>query len=213
MIRVVLVDDHAAVRAGLKVLLQADPTLDVVGEAADGAQAVELVTALRPDVVVMDLQMPVVDGIEATRRLVAAGLGPVVVLTTYGLDDLVDRALAAGAAGFLVKTATAEALCDGIRRIAAGESVLSPEVTRGVIDRLLAARAVPLPAAPPAQLADLTPREIEVLRRLGHGDSNAAIAAALVITEATAKSHVSSILTKLGVTSRVQAALMARHLR
>jgi DNA-binding NarL/FixJ family response regulator len=238
-VRVLLADDHAAIRAGLRLLLDAADDVEVVGEAADGTAAVTNARALRPDVVLMDLRMPGVDGIEATRAITTEGLADVLVLTTFDLDDYVDGALRAGAAGFLLKTAEPAALLDAVRRVADGDGVLAPEVTR----RLLAAFArgaggpssgtAPLPGDPvpsgdrtavgdPAssgtagtttadpRLADLTPRETDVLAALGRGLSNQGIAGDLFITEATAKTHVSRVLAKLGVATRMQAAIVAR---
>ncbi|WP_232496486.1 response regulator [Agromyces humatus] len=216
MIRVLIVDDHQAVRAGLGVLLDGIDDLAIVGEAGDGREALRLIGEMPVDVVLMDVQMPVLDGVEATRLLVGRPDGPrVLVLTTFGVDDIVTAALAAGAAGFMLKTASADALIDAIRRVAAGDAVLAPEVTRAVVDRLRAldARVVPESPYPAAsgRLADLTDREREVLDSLGFGLSNAEIADHLVISEATAKTHVSRVLGKLGLASRVQGALLARH--
>ncbi|MBN9109064.1 MAG: response regulator transcription factor [Pseudonocardia sp.] len=206
MIRVVVADDQAAVRAGLVMILDAAPDVEVVGEASDGAQAVRMAMSLRPDVVLMDIRMPGVDGITAARELTAAAVAEVLVLTTFDLDDLVDGALAAGAAGFLLKTVDAPALVDAVRSVARGDGVLAPEVTRRVIARL---SARPSRSAVPG-LDDLTARERDVLGCLGRGLSNAAIADDLVITEATAKTHVSRVLAKLGLRSRTQAALAAQ---
>jgi len=215
-VRVLVADDHAAIRAGLRMLLDAADGVEVVGEAADGDAAVTNARALRPDVVLMDLRMPGTDGIAATRAIAAEGLADVLVLTTFDLDEYVDGALRAGAAGFLLKSAEPAALVDAVRRVAAGDGVLAPEVTR----RVLAQLAGPAPAAPTApasapvtddpRLADLTPREVDVLGALGRGLSNQGIADELVITEATAKTHVSRVLAKLGVVSRMQAAIVAR---
>jgi DNA-binding NarL/FixJ family response regulator len=203
VIRVIVADDQAAVRAGLVMILDAQPDVTVVAEAGDGLAAVALARAHRPDLVLMDIRMPGIDGIEATRRL--AGVCDVLVLTTFDLDDLVDGALAAGAAGFLLKSASAPALLDAVRAVARGDGVLAPEITRRVIGRLAA------PPRPPAPgLATLTPRETDVLACLGRGLSNAEIAADLTITEATTKTHVSHVLTKLGLRSRVQAAIAAQ---
>jgi DNA-binding NarL/FixJ family response regulator len=226
-VRVLLADDHAAIRAGLRLLLEAADDVEVVGEAADGTAAIINARALRPDVVLMDLRMPGVDGIEATRVITTEGLADVLVLTTFDLDEYVDGALRAGAAGFLPKTAEPAALLDAVRRVADGDGVLAPEVTR----RLLAAFARgpgpddgPRPGEPAhpsgtgrepgtagdPRLADLTPREVDVLAALGRGLSNQGIATELFISEATAKTHVSRVLAKLGVTSRMQAAIVAR---
>lgn len=207
MTRVLLADDHEAVRAGIRLILE-DGGIEVVGEAADGSAAVRLARELRPDVVLMDLRMPGLDGIEATRILVAEGVAEVLVLTSFDLDEHVVGALEAGAVGFLLKSATASAIREAIERVAAGDGVLAPEVTRRVLDRL--ARSAP-PVEPPPSLAELTPREFEVLDCLARGLSNAEIAAELVISPATAKTHVSRLLTKLGLTSRMQAAALARR--
>jgi len=213
MIRVLLADDHAAIRAGLRMLLATAGDIEVVGEAGDGAVAVANARALRPDVVLMDVRMPGTDGVTATRQIVEAGLSEVLVLTTFDLDEYVFGALRAGAAGFLLKTAEATALVDAVRHVAAGDGVVAPEVTRRLIAELSAPRdgngvgrrspAKDLPA-------DLTPRERDVLAGLGSGLSNAELAGELMISEATAKTHVSRVLAKLGVTSRVQAAIAAR---
>ncbi|MGH3786430.1 MAG: response regulator [Pseudonocardiaceae bacterium] len=200
-------DDQAAIRTGLVMILSSAPDIEVIGEAADGLSAVRLAAELAPDVVLMDIRMPGVDGIEATRRIVAGGHADVLVLTTFDLDDYVDAALAAGAAGFLLKSVEAPRLLDAVRAVARGDGVLAPEVTRRVLARLAqpAHRVVPPPG-----LDELTPRETDVLACLGRGMSNAEIAAALVITEATTKTHVSRVLAKLGLRSRVQAAIAAQ---
>ena len=216
MIRVLIVDDHQAVRAGLAMLLDDADDLAIVGEAGDGREALRLSEGSSVDVVLMDVQMPVLDGVEATRILATRPDGPrVLVLTTFGLDEIVTAALAAGAAGFLLKTASADELIDAIRRVAAGDAVLAPAVTRTVIERWreLEARSSPQSPYPEAsaRLAELTAREREVLDCLGLGLANAEIADRLVISEATAKTHVSRVLGKLGLTSRVQGALLARH--
>ncbi|WP_324652523.1 response regulator transcription factor [Georgenia sp. H159] len=209
-VRVVVADDHAAIRSGLRLILESADDVTVVGEAADGASAVANARALRPDVVLMDIRMPGTDGIAATRAVVTDRLADVLVLTTFDLDEYVFGALRAGAAGFLLKTADAATLLDAVRRVAAGEGVLAPEVTR----RLLSTFArTPEQVEPevPADVAALTDREREVLAALGQGLSNAALAGALGISEATAKTHVSRVLAKLGCTSRVQAAIRARE--
>ncbi|WP_432563426.1 response regulator [Kineococcus sp. SYSU DK003] len=205
-VRVLLADDHTAVRTGLRMILETAEAITVVGEAADGATAVAQTRALRPDVVVMDLRMPGTDGVAATAQIVAEDLAQVLVLTTFDLDDLVLAALRAGAAGFLLKTADAAQLLDAVRRVAAGEGVVAPEVTR----TLLAAVAAGGPPPRRPDLSALTAREVDVLRCLGQGLSNTALAGALSISPLTAKTHVSRLLTKLGLTSRVQAALLAR---
>ena len=208
MIRVLVADDQAVVRGGLRMILEAQTDLEVVGEAADGSQAVAMVTSLQPDVVLMDIRMPGLDGIEATRQLAQAGAhARVLVLTTYALDEYVYESLKAGAAGFFVKTESPERLVDAVRVIATGEALLAPEITRRLIDRFL--HAARPNAAPPAALSELTARELEVLRHLARGLSNAEIAGALYITEGTVKTHVARILLKLDLRDRVQAVVFA----
>ncbi|MFZ4896061.1 response regulator [Plantibacter sp. Mn2098] len=220
-IRLLLADDHSAVRAGLRVLLDDADDIEIVGEAGNGVEAVELAEVLRPDVVLMDVQMPRMTGVEATSAIVSGDDPPrVIVLTTFAIDQYVDEALAAGASAFLLKTVSSGALVDAIRRVHDGEAVLAPEVTRRVIDRLTAAPSAHQPAAREplaAQTArfpgldDLTPREREVLALVGDGLSNADVAKSLVLSEATARTHVSRVLAKLGVASRVQAAIIAHR--
>jgi DNA-binding NarL/FixJ family response regulator len=213
MIRVLLADDHAAIRAGLRMLLATAGDIEVIGEAGDGAVAVANARALRPDVVLMDVRMPGTDGVTATRQIVEEGLSEVLVLTTFDLDEYVFGALRAGAAGFLLKTAEATALVDAVRHVAAGDGVVAPEVTRRLIAELSAPRdrnGSGSRGQAPELPTDLTPRERDVLAGLGSGLSNAELAAELMISEATAKTHVSRVLAKLGVTSRVQAAIAAR---
>ncbi len=220
MVRVVVADDHAAIRSGLRLILESDPAVEVVGDAADGAAAVANARALRPDVVLMDVRMPGTDGIEATRTITSEGLADVLVLTTFDVDEYVFGALRAGAAGFLLKTVEAPVLVDAVRRVAAGEGVVAPEVTRRLLATFVdgrggaassAGRGAPSSGSAEVPGLDrLTEREREVLVCLGRGLSNADIAAELVITEATAKTHVSRVLAKLGCTSRVQAAIAAR---
>jgi len=208
MIRVLVADDQAVVRGGLRMILEAQADLEVVGEARDGSEAVAMVTSLQPDVVLMDIRMPELDGIEATRRLAQAGArARVLVLTTYALDEYVYESLKAGAAGFFIKTESPERLIDAVRLIAAGEALLAPEITRRLIDRFVG--AAPPNAPPPAALAELTHRELEVLRQLARGLSNSEIAAALYITEGTVKTHVARILLKLDLRDRVQAVVFA----
>ena len=208
VIRVLLVDDDALMRAGLASILSSDPTLDVVGEAADGRDAVERVDALRPDVVLMDVRMPEVDGITATRDVVAASPDTrVVILTTFEDDEYIFGALTAGASGFLLKRTTPESLIEAIKAVAAGDSLLSPSVTRRVIDRMAA-----LPSGEALldrRLGELTARERDVLEQIARGLSNAEIAGALVIEESTVKTHVKRILLKLGLRDRVQAVIFA----
>ncbi|GEK22319.1 response regulator [Cellulomonas xylanilytica] len=207
-IRVLVADDHGAIRAGLRLMLDGADGITVVGEAADGAAAVTNARALRPDVVLMDIRMPGTDGIEATRAIVAEGLADVLALTTFDLDDYVRGVLAAGAVGFLLKTVGAAELVEAVRRVAAGDGVLAPEVTRRLLADLVAA-AQPPAATPAPGVDDLTARERDVLACLGAGMSNAEIGRALDITEATTKTHVTRVLAKLDCTSRLQAALVA----
>lgn len=208
MIRVLLADDQAVVRGGLRMILEAQADLEVVGEAADGSEAVAMVASLQPDVVLMDIRMPVLDGIEATRRLVHAGASTrVLVLTTYALDEYVYESLKAGAAGFFVKTESPERLVEAVRLIAAGEALLAPEITRRLIDRFL--QGAPPGSPPPAALAELTARELDVLRQIARGLSNAEIAGTLYITEGTVKTHVARVLMKLDLRDRVQAVVFA----
>ncbi|HLT60664.1 MAG TPA: response regulator transcription factor [Microlunatus sp.] len=207
-IRVVIADDHGAIRAGLAMILSAAPDISVVGEAADGDAAIRQARALRPDLVLMDVRMPGTDGIEATRTIVTDRLAQVLVLTTFDLDDYVFGALRAGAAGFLLKSVEPTALIDAVRRVAAGDGVLAPEVTRRILAEFTRTPE-PEPAEVPG-LAELTEREREVLAALGRGLSNAQLAAELVISEATAKTHVSRVLAKLDLASRTQAAIVAR---
>jgi DNA-binding NarL/FixJ family response regulator len=208
MIRVVVADDQAVVRSGLRMILESETGIEVVGEAADGRQALDLVRELNPDVVLMDVRMPELDGIEATRRLVAAGgHARVLVLTTYDLDENVYDALKAGAAGFLVKTDSPAQLLEAVRIVAAGEALLAPRITRRLVDRFVAGRRPNAP--PPPELDELTARELEVLRLVAHGLSNAEIAETLFVTEGTVKTHVARILSKLGLRDRVQVVVFA----
>jgi DNA-binding NarL/FixJ family response regulator len=209
-IRVLLADDHAAIRAGLRLMLEQAPDIAVVGEAADGAVALRQAIALRPDVVLMDVRMPGTDGISATREITSAGLAEVLILTTFDIDEYVFGALRAGAAGFLLKSVEPGDLVDAVRHVAAGDGVLAPEVTRRLLTAFVAAEPAPASTAPPA-LGRLTGREREILAALGRGLSNADLAVSLGISEATAKTHVSRVLAKLGCTSRVQAAILAKE--
>ncbi|MEY9945952.1 response regulator [Kitasatospora sp. GAS1066B] len=206
-IRILVAEDQAAVRAALVMILRAEPDFSVVGEAADGEQAVSLALELRPDVVLMDVQMPRLDGVAATRRITAAGAAQVLVLTTFDLDEYVHGALRAGAAGFLLKDLEAETLIEGIRTVARGDGMLAPSVTR----RLISTFARP-ERGDPAGLATLTQREREVFAGIGAGLSNGQIARRLAMAEATTKTHVSRILAKLELRSRVQAAILAQDL-
>ena len=207
MVRVLLVDDQELVRSGFAMLLGAQDDIDVVGEASDGAQGVEQAAALRPDVVLMDVRMPVMDGIEATRRITALDPSPrVLVLTTFDLDEHVYAALQAGASGFLLKDAPATELVRGVRVVAAGDALLAPSVTRRLIEEVAPAG---VPRSKPPGLDDLTAKEREVLGLLARGLSNAEIAEAMFVGEATVKTHVGHVLTKLRVRDRVQAVVLA----
>jgi len=206
-IRVLIADDHAAIRAGLTMILDGAEDVEVVGEAADGAAAVRKAAALRPDVVLMDVRMPGTDGLDATRQVIGAGTAQVIVLTTFDMDEYVYGAMRAGAAGFLLKSVDAERLVDSVRLVAAGDGVLEPSVTRRLMSTF--ASTAPAPARPPA-LDELTARESEVLVCLGEGLSNQQIAHRLGVGEATVKTHVSRVLMKLDLRSRVQAAGLAK---
>jgi DNA-binding NarL/FixJ family response regulator len=208
-IRVLLVDDQALLRTGFRMVLGAEPGLTVVGEAGDGVEAVELARRLQPDVVLMDIRMPKLDGVEATRRIMAAELPTrVLVLTTFDLDEYVVGALRAGASGFVTKDVPAEDLVDAIRVVAAGEAVVAPRVLRRLLDQY--AGHLPNPsAAAPAVFAGLTEREQEVLVLIARGLSNAEIAKELFVSETTVKTHVGHVLTKLGVRDRVQAVVLS----
>jgi DNA-binding NarL/FixJ family response regulator len=212
-VTVLVVDDDALMRAGLRGVLSSDDGIAVVGEAGDGGEAVTRAAELRPDVVLMDVRMPGVDGISATREVLAAsGDVRVLILTTFEQDDYVFGALRAGASGFLLKRARPEELLAAVHAVAAGDSLLSPSVTRTVIDRLARTAAddgASVDAGAPAALDELTPREREVLDLLARGLSNAEIAAALVIEESTVKTHVKRVLTKLRLRDRVQAVIYA----
>ena len=207
MIRVVLADDQQLVRSGFRMILRADPELDVVGEASDGVEAVSLARELRPDVVLMDVRMPRVDGIEATRQIGASGEGPrVLVLTTFDLDEYVFAALRAGASGFVLKDAPEEHLLAAIRIVADGGSLFAPAVSRRLIERFAALDGSDVT---PPSLDALTAREVEVLRLLARGRSNAEIAAELVVSEHTVKTHVARVLAKLDLRDRIQAVILA----
>ena len=207
-VRVVIADDQALVRGGFRMIIEAREDMEVVGEAGDGEEAVALVEQLQPDVVLMDVRMPGVDGIEATRRIAASGSSVrIVILTTYDVDEYVFSALRAGASGFLLKDVRPPDLTEAIRVVARGDALLAPGVTRRLLDRF--AGVLPDDAARPADLEELTEREVEVLRFVALALSNAEIASRLVLTEATVKTHVSSVLRKLGLRDRVQAVVFA----
>jgi DNA-binding NarL/FixJ family response regulator len=205
-VTVVVADDQAMVRAGFHRLLDAEPDIDVVGEANDGAQAVELVARLRPHVALLDIRMPNMDGIQATRRITAAGTTRVVILTTFDLDEYVYDALRAGASGFLLKDALPEQMIAGVHAAACGDALIAPSVTRRLLDEF--ARR-PQPADASRALASLTVRERDILLRLGRGMSNAEIASDLFLGEATIKTHVGNVLAKLALRDRVQAVVYA----
>ena len=207
-IRVLLADDQALVRGGFRMILEAKDDLEVVGEAEDGAQAAELAEEHRPDVVLMDVRMPVLDGIEATRRIVASGNSArIIVLTTFDADEYVFAALRAGASGFLLKDVRPADLVEAIRIVARGDALLAPTVTRRLLDRF--AMELPDTDSAPPDLGELTERELEVLRLVALALSNAEIAAQLVVSEATVKTHVSAVLRKLQLRDRVQAVVLA----
>ena len=207
-IRVLICDDQALVRAGFRAILGSRPEIEIVGEAENGAEAVALAERRQPDVILMDIRMPVLDGVEATRRLVAEDSpARILVLTTFDLDEYVHAAIRAGASGFLLKDVTPAKLVEAIRIVAGGDALLAPSVTRRLLERFAAA----LPAGDQSSevLGQLTARETEVLRLLAGGLSNAEIASELVVSEATVKTHISSVLRKLGLRDRVQAVILA----
>jgi DNA-binding NarL/FixJ family response regulator len=206
---VLIVDDQALVRAGFRMILDAEEDIDVAGEAADGADAVAEAQRLKPDVILMDVRMPQVDGIEATRRVLADGLDTkVVMLTTFDMDEYVYDALRAGASGFLLKDVPPEQLVAGIRAVAQGDALLAPSVTRRVIEEFVRRPPASVHTTPP-EIAELTARELEVLKLVAKGLSNAEIAKELFVSETTVKTHVAHMLTKLGVRDRVQAVVLA----
>jgi len=203
----VLADDQQLVRTGFRMILETEPDLQVVGEAATGHEAVTITGELRPDIVLMDIRMPEADGIEATRRIVAAGPQPacrVLILTTFDLDEYVYDALSAGASGFLLKDAPADQLVAGVRLVAGGDALLAPSITRRLIEQFVTP-AIPVPPG----LDDLTPRELDILKLVATGMSNTEIADHLVIGETTVKTHLTRVLRKLGLRDRVQAVVLA----
>jgi DNA-binding NarL/FixJ family response regulator len=208
MIRVLIADDQALVRSGFRLILEAQKDIEVVGEADDGREAIELARGLRPDVVLMDIRMPALDGLEATRRLLADGEAPrVLMLTTFGEDEYVYDAMKAGASGFLLKDIRPEQLAEAVRIVAAGDALLSPAITRRLIEEFV--RRPPPGSSPPAELSQLTERELEVLKLIARGLSNAEIASTLYLSEATVKTHITHVLTKLNLRNRVQAVVLA----
>jgi DNA-binding NarL/FixJ family response regulator len=207
---VLLVDDQSLVRTGFRMILEAEEDIDVVGEAGDGREAVQQARSLKPDVVLMDVRMPEMDGIEATRQLLADGSSEskVVMLTTFDMDEYVYEALRAGASGFLLKDVPPEQLVDGIRAVGSGDALLAPSVTRRVIEEFVRHPPESVRQAPP-ELEELTPRELEVLQLIAKGLSNAEIAEQLVVSETTVKTHVAHLLMKLRLRDRVQAVVLA----
>ena len=214
-VRVLIVDDQALVRAGFRMILESEPDIEIVGEAGDGAEALEAVRQFEPDVVLMDIRMPNLDGLEATRRLLEtardgdAATPRVLMLTTFDLDEYVYEALRAGASGFMLKDTPPEQLVDAIHVVARGDALLSPTITKRVIEEFIQRPPSTIPVERPAKLEELTARELEVLGFMARGLSNAEIAKDLFVSETTVKTHVARILMKLGLRDRVQAVVFA----
>jgi DNA-binding NarL/FixJ family response regulator len=208
LIRVLIADDQALVRGGFRMILDAQKDIEVVGEAGDGHEALERAREVRPDIVLMDIRMPELDGLEATRRLLAGDGGPrVLILTTFDADEYVYEAMKAGASGFLLKDVRPEQLAEAVRVVAAGDALLAPAITRRLVEQFV--RRPPPGSTKPPELADLTERELDVLRLVARGLSNAEIASSLFLTEATVKTHLTHILAKLNLRDRVQAVVLA----
>jgi DNA-binding NarL/FixJ family response regulator len=208
-VRVLIVDDQALVRAGFRMILDAEPQIEVVGEAADGIAGLEAARSLRPDVVLMDIRMPELDGLEATRRLTSGGEGPrVLILTTFDLDEYVYEALRSGASGFLLKDTPPEQLVQAITVVAKGEALLAPSITKRLIEEFVRTGGA-AQTEPPPGIQELTSRELEVLRLIARGFSNAEIAKELFVSETTVKTHVARVLMKLNLRDRVQAVVLA----
>ncbi len=209
-IRVLITDDQALVRTGFRMILESEDDIDVVGEAADGREAVDKAIAASPDVILMDIRMPDLDGIEATRRIIAAGgenAPKILMLTTFDINEYVYEALQAGASGFLLKDVPAEQLAEGVRIVARGDALLAPSVTKRLLEEFAHAR--PANTTAPDGLDELTPRELEVFHLIARGLSNAEIAAELVVSDTTVKTHVARVLMKLGLRDRIQAVVLA----
>ena len=208
-VRVLIVDDQALVRAGFRMILDAEPQIEVVGEAADGIAGLDAARSLQPDVVLMDIRMPELDGLEATRRLTSSGEGPrVLILTTFDLDEYVYEALRSGASGFLLKDTPPEQLVQAITVVAEGEALLAPSITKRLIEEFVRTGGATRTEPPPG-IQELTSRELEVLRLIARGFSNAEIAKELFVSETTVKTHVARVLMKLGLRDRVQAVVLA----
>jgi DNA-binding NarL/FixJ family response regulator len=208
VIRVLIADDEALVRGGLRMILEAQPDMEIAGEAEDGREALELAAGAHPDVVLMDIRMPIMDGLQATRRLIAGARAPrVLILTTFDLDEYVYEALRAGASGFLLKSARPPELIAAVRGAVAGDTLLAPEITRRLVESFV--RRPPPGTRPSPELASLTNRELEVFRHIARGHSNAEIARLLYVTDETIKTHASHIFMKLGVRDRTQAVILA----